>query len=100
MWRLLAAMRRNLQNLMKSPKVADENMFGHEIDTRGGRLNSNSTGLSIIYGVVLAPFSCFSQPNVINGAADAFWVSADQFGQVSEMNHLMVNDSMRYAILM
>ncbi|KAK3184475.1 hypothetical protein Dsin_031761 [Dipteronia sinensis] len=121
MFRMLAVMRRNLQNVRKSPKVADENMMlgaggaggnviinnngaevpilVHEIHTRarGGRWNA----FSVIYSVVRAPLSiisCFSQPHV-NGA-DGVWVSGGEFAQISEMNHLMVSDSMRYAILM
>ncbi|KAH7576656.1 hypothetical protein JRO89_XS01G0125500 [Xanthoceras sorbifolium] len=105
-------MRRNLQNIRKSPKVADESMMVgvgggtelpilvQEIHTRphGGGWNA----FSVIYRVVRAPLSiisCFSQPHV-NGA-DGMWVSAGgEFAQISEMNHLMVSDSMRYAILM
>ncbi|KOM52160.1 hypothetical protein LR48_Vigan09g081900 [Vigna angularis] len=34
----------------------------------------------------------------VNGS-DGVWVTGE-FSQVSEMNHLMVSDSMRYAILM
>ncbi|KAJ0111487.1 hypothetical protein Patl1_01882 [Pistacia atlantica] len=91
MWRMLVVMRRNLQNIRKSPRVADENMF-----------NINGTELPILVHdtLVRAPLSivsCFSQPHV-NGA-DGVWVSGE-FAQISEMNHLMVSDSMRYAILM
>ncbi|XWS31045.1 hypothetical protein CRYUN_Cryun23aG0043200 [Craigia yunnanensis] len=111
MWRMLVVLRRNLQNIKKSPRVADENMFGG-----GGNNNNNNgaeipifidrrsrgswNGLSVICSVVRAPLSllsCFSQPHV-NGA-DGVWVSSE-FTQISEMNHLMVSDSMRYAILM
>ncbi|GFS30457.1 hypothetical protein Acr_00g0012030 [Actinidia rufa] len=35
MWRMLTVMRRNLQNMRKSPRVADENMFG---DRNGAEL--------------------------------------------------------------
>ncbi|OMO75826.1 hypothetical protein COLO4_25851 [Corchorus olitorius] len=68
------------------------------IDGRGGRGSWN--GVSVICSVVRAPLSllsCFSQPHA-NGA-DGVWVSTE-FAQISEMNHLMVSDSMRYAILM
>ncbi|KAJ4830377.1 hypothetical protein Tsubulata_041233 [Turnera subulata] len=97
-----------MQNIRKSPRVADENMFnngGGEYPInfadrhRAGRWNNNGA-FSAILSVLLVPFSilsCFSQPHV-NGA-DGLWVSGE-FVQLSEMNHLMVNDSMRYAILM
>lgn len=68
-------------------------------DRRGGN-NTNSYGFSMIYSVLRTPFSllsCFSQPHV-NGV-DGMWVSGE-FARISEVNHLMVNDSMRYAILM
>ncbi|GMI69138.1 hypothetical protein like AT5G35732 [Hibiscus trionum] len=97
MWRVLAVLRRNLQNIKKSHRVADENM----VVADGGRPNGSWNGLSVICSVVRAPFSlvsCFSQPHV-NGA-DGVWVSSHEFAQISEMNHLMVSDSMRYAILM
>ncbi|KAK9084687.1 hypothetical protein Sjap_025098 [Stephania japonica] len=103
MWRLIAAMRRN--DMKKSARVADESMFGI-VD--GGRNRAGHdrlrhrgwTGFSIVYSIVEASislFSCVSQPHV-NGA-DAVWVSSHDF-RISEMNQLMVNDSMRYAIFM
>jgi hypothetical protein len=108
MWRILAAVGRNLQNIKKSPRVADENMFGAgngaelPIYARDNmeRRQRGWNGFSFIYNVVRAPISilsCFSNPHV-NGA-DGLWVSGE-FAQISEMNHLMVSDSMRYAILM
>ena len=107
MWRVLAVMRRNLQNMRKSPRVADENMFG---DRNGAELpmfgrgierrRSGWNGFSVICSVVRAPISllsCLSQPHI--SGADGVWVSSE-LGRISEMNHLMVNDSLRYAILM
>ncbi|EOX93411.1 hypothetical protein QUC31_004122 [Theobroma cacao] len=110
MWRMLVVLRRNLQNIKKSPRVADENMVGG-VNTNNNngaempifidrRPRGSWNGLSVICSVVRAPLSlvsCFSQPHV-NGA-DGVWVSSE-FAQISEMNHLMVSDSMRYAILM
>ncbi|KAJ8749167.1 hypothetical protein K2173_018638 [Erythroxylum novogranatense] len=109
MWRSLARLGLNMRNIRKSPRVADESMFrgmnminGTEYPTlvrdmdRPHRWNA----FSAIISIVLAPISilsCFSQPHV-NGA-DGLWLSGE-FEQLSEMNHLMVNDSMRYAILM
>ncbi|XP_058210530.1 uncharacterized protein LOC131322945 [Rhododendron vialii] len=101
---MLAAMRRNMK---KSPRVADETMFG----VRNGpespifgngmdRRRSRWKGFSVICSVLRAPLSlvsCLSQPRI--SAADGVWVSCE-LTRVSEMNHLMVNDSLRYAILM
>ncbi|KAF8410816.1 hypothetical protein HHK36_003353 [Tetracentron sinense] len=106
MWRQVAAMRRNLQNMRKSSRVADENMFGdrygaelpipvHDMNPRQHQWD----GITVLYSIIRAPLSflsCFSYPNV-NGA-DGVWVSGE-FTRISEINHLMVSDSMRYAIL-
>lgn len=87
--------------------MADESMFGevnraelpifaHNLD----RARQGRNGLSFIYSIVRAPLSllsCLSHPH-INGA-DGVWVSGE-LARVSEINHLMVSDSMRYAILM
>ncbi|XP_008455515.2 uncharacterized protein LOC103495667 [Cucumis melo] len=109
MWRLAAAVRRNLHNIRKSPRVADESMYGGGVDgggrvaavvVDGDRREGNSYGFSMIYSLLRTPFSilsCFSQPHV-NGV-DGMWVSGE-FPRISEVNHLMVSDSMRYAILM
>lgn len=90
--------------MRKSPRVADENMFGDgngaEVAIFAGGRRSGWGGFSVLCSVVRAPlalFSCLSQPH-INGA-DGVWVSSE-LARISEMNHLMVNDSMRYAILM
>ncbi|KVI10650.1 uncharacterized protein LOC112507636 [Cynara cardunculus var. scolymus] len=106
--RRILAMRLNIQNKRKSPKVADESMFGEgngaefpnivDQHTRQGFSN----GLSVIYSIVRAPLlllSCLSSHPHISGAADGVWVSGE-LARMSEVNHLMVNDSMRYAILM
>ncbi|KAK7385879.1 hypothetical protein VNO78_31815 [Psophocarpus tetragonolobus] len=102
MWRLLAAVTRNLHNTRKSSKVADESMleagngvelFGHD---RGRRQHGRGLVCTILQ-VPISILSCVSHPQV-NGS-DGVWVTGE-FSQVSEMNHLMVSDSMRYAILM
>ncbi|TYH63557.1 hypothetical protein ES332_D07G201000v1 [Gossypium tomentosum] len=104
---VLVILRRNLQNIKKSPRVADENRYGG-----GGNSNNNNgifidrsssrgswNGISVICNAVRAPLSLvscfFAQPHV-NGATDGVWVSTE-IAQISEMNHLMVSDSMRYA---
>ncbi|KAK7316602.1 hypothetical protein RJT34_00187 [Clitoria ternatea] len=107
MWCVVAAVTRKLQSTKKSSKVADENMFeganGVEIAmfrSERGRRHHGWSGISLIYGILHAPISilsCVSHPQA-NGS-DGVWVSGE-FVQVSEINHLMVNDSMRYAILM
>lgn len=106
---MLAVMRRNLLSMRKSPRVADESMFGdgdvatelpifvHGMDRRQAGWN----GFSILHEIMRTPLSllsCLSHPHNMNGA-DAAWASSE-FALVSEMNQLMVNDSLRYAILM
>ncbi|KAH8489606.1 hypothetical protein Peur_058923 [Populus x canadensis] len=107
MWRKLARLRSNVQNIRKSPRVADESMFGgmngaeFPILVRDMNRTQRWNALSALLRIVLAPFSipsCFSSQPHVHGA-DGLWVTGE-FAQLSEMNHLMVNDSMRYAILM
>ena len=106
------------QNLKKSPRVADESMFGGANNPAElpimDRIRSPPRwkGLAIICSAFRAPilslFSCFSQPphhqvhgGINNNNINAYGVWASgEFAQISEMNHLMVSDSMRYAILM
>ncbi|KAJ9176824.1 hypothetical protein P3X46_012096 [Hevea brasiliensis] len=100
-----------MQNIRKSPRVADESMFGGMNINNGAeypifvrdmeRPHRGRSGFSAMFRIVLSPLSllsCFSQPHP--SGADGLWVSGGEFAQLSEMNHLMVNDSMRYAILM
>lgn len=104
---MLATMRQNLQNMRKSPRVADESManiergnLAEELQIYGRSSSRGWKGFSVIVSVVIMPFSvlsCFSQPHV--HGADGVWTSGD-FAQITEINHLMVSDSMRYAILM
>ncbi|XP_071717361.1 uncharacterized protein [Rutidosis leptorrhynchoides] len=95
MRRILAVMRQNIENMSKSPKVADENMFEEGHHARHGRNN----GLSIIHSIVKAPLSLVSCLSFHHNAADGVWVSGE-LTRISEVNHHIVNDSMRYAILM
>lgn len=101
MRRILAAMRRNIENMKKSPKVADENMLGegngtHEfpINTRQGR-----SGLSLLQRIVKAPLTLLSCLSSHPHTTEGVWVSGE-LRRISDVNHLLVNDSMRYAILM
>ncbi|PIA38345.1 hypothetical protein AQUCO_02800198v1 [Aquilegia coerulea] len=97
MWRLLAAMKRNLGNMKKTSRVADENMFG---DGDGAVARRGWNVVSVVESIVQGPlslFTCVTQPHV-NGA-DGMWASGE-FGRMSDINHLMVTDGMRYAILM
>ncbi|KAI9079570.1 hypothetical protein K1719_014285 [Acacia pycnantha] len=108
MWRVL-------ENVKKSSRVADESMVsGHEREFaegeegRGGRRRRmHGGGFSvIIYCILQAPISilsCVSSPHVSGNASDGIWLSSSSdhhFPHISDMNHLMVSDSMRYAILM
>lgn len=103
MLRLLAAMRRILFISKKSTsRVADENLAVAvavaAVDTRSP--SRWDDGVSFFCGILLAPvslLSCISQPRM-NGP-DGVWVSAE-LPHTSEVTHLMVRDSLRYAILM
>uniref|UniRef100_A0A2P2JC32 Uncharacterized protein n=1 Tax=Rhizophora mucronata TaxID=61149 RepID=A0A2P2JC32_RHIMU len=94
-----------MQNIRKSPRVADESMFREVNGAAGGQCPivdraHRRNGFSAVFGVVLAPFtilSCFSEPRV--SGADGLWLSGE-FEHLSEMSYLMVNESMRYAMLM
>lgn len=113
MWHLLAAVTRNLNNTRKSSKVADESMFQQQQEEGNGvelqnmfghdRGRRHQHGWGIVFSILQAPMSilsCVSHPQVNNGS-DGVWVTGGgEFSQISEMNHLMVSDSMRYAILM
>ncbi|MED6184085.1 hypothetical protein PIB30_044007 [Stylosanthes scabra] len=103
MWRVVDLVRRNLQNMKKKSRVADENMFevGNVVFDEGGE-GGREDGWRILCCILQAPISilsCVSHPHVNNGSDHGVWASAE-IAQISEMNHLMVNDSMRYAILM
>ncbi|KAF8414203.1 hypothetical protein HHK36_002203 [Tetracentron sinense] len=101
MWHLLVMMKRSLKNISKSSRVADENIlrggnraelptFNHNMDGRPRRWN----GLSVLHSIVRAPLSylsCFSHSH-FNGA-DGVWVSGE-FARASEINHLMVSDTL------
>ncbi|KAI3907340.1 hypothetical protein MKW98_010690 [Papaver atlanticum] len=110
---IISSIRRNFKNLRKSSRVGDENMirngnivevpmFDNEVDRR--RHHHQLNGLSsILYGIIKAPFAILSgavshypQANGVDGA----WAMSGEFGRMSEMNNLMINDSMRYAIYM
>ncbi|KAF5814602.1 hypothetical protein HanRHA438_Chr03g0124861 [Helianthus annuus] len=101
MRRVLAVMRRNTK---RSTKVADENMFregnGVEFPVIAHHTRQGYTGLSIVYSILRAPLSLLScLSSHPHSSADGAWVSGD-LARMSEVNHLMVSDSMRYAILM
>ncbi|KAM0029261.1 hypothetical protein Hdeb2414_s0018g00523651 [Helianthus debilis subsp. tardiflorus] len=101
MRRVLAVMRRNTK---RSTKVADENMFREgnrvEFPVIAHHTRQGYTGLSIVYSILRAPLSLLScLSSHPHSSADGAWVSGD-LARMSEVNHLMVSDSMRYAILM
>ncbi|KAL2474534.1 hypothetical protein Adt_35270 [Abeliophyllum distichum] len=104
---MLSAMRRNLHNMKKSSRVADENILPNQdgpelpifVDRRI-RSRGWNNGLSVLYGIARVPISllsCLSHPRM--NATDGVWVSSE-LAQMSEVNHLVVRDSMRYAIFM
>ncbi|OVA09255.1 hypothetical protein BVC80_1785g42 [Macleaya cordata] len=102
MWRFLSLIKRNMK---KSSRVADENMFEEEnvaeLPMFVEQRQHQRHGLSILYSIIRAPFSiisCISYNSHVNGA-DGVWVSGE-LSRISEMNNLMVSDSMRYAIFM
>ncbi|KAF8391647.1 hypothetical protein HHK36_023954 [Tetracentron sinense] len=98
MLHLLATLKRKLKNIRKGSRVGDENMPTFVHDMNGTRQLPRWNGLSVLYRVVTEPLSCFCHSHA-NGA-DGLWVSGE-YGQMSaDINYLMVNDSMRYAILM
>ncbi|KAF7850247.1 hypothetical protein BT93_L5703 [Corymbia citriodora subsp. variegata] len=95
----------------KSSRVADEATLGGGnradlpifVRDADGRSAHSWSGLPVLfYGVfraMVSVVSCFSPPHA-NGP-DGVWVSGHELGhQASEINHLIVSDSMRYAILM
>ncbi|XP_047335996.1 uncharacterized protein LOC124939580 [Impatiens glandulifera] len=105
MQRILAVMMGTIGNMKKTRRVADETILataGNLVELPQGRRRRRHgyKGISVIFTIVLAPLSCLmssTQPN--GGGVDSVWASGDM-GLMSEMNHLMVNDSMRYAILL
>ncbi|VVB01430.1 unnamed protein product [Arabis nemorensis] len=99
---MLSVLRRNLQNLRKSPRVADES----DLASTSVNINGGGTGIAdgrrdginaVIMRFPFSIISCFAVPRV-NGT-DGLWMSGD-YASGSEVNHLMVSDGMRYAILM
>ncbi|XP_021742536.1 uncharacterized protein LOC110708658 [Chenopodium quinoa] len=107
MSRTFMALREHVLTKRKSPKVADEAMFGNGMGTimpiYADEVEQNRqpwNGLLVFYTIVRIPFSilsCFSKRH--GNTADRTWVTGDTM-RTSEIDHLMVSDSMRYAILM
>ncbi|KAI3786378.1 hypothetical protein L1987_40013 [Smallanthus sonchifolius] len=96
-----------MRNTKKSPKVAHESMIGEgsgpELPNTAPHTREGlSSGLALIYNIIKAPFtllSCLSSHPNVSGATDGAWVSGE-LARMSEVNHLMANDSMRYVILL
>lgn len=99
MTQMLTVLRRNLQNFRKSPRVADETELAstsvniNGVGTGERRDGSNAVMMRFPFSII----SCFAVPRV--RGTDGLWMYGD-YDSVSEVNHLMVSDSMRYAILM
>ncbi|KAL0313651.1 UNVERIFIED_CONTAM: hypothetical protein Scaly_2913200 [Sesamum calycinum] len=100
MRRILAALRRNFLNIKKNTsRVADENIASATMDAIASPSRLND-GAPFFCCTLIAPFSllsCLSHPPI--DGPDGLWVSAE-LPQTSEVTHLMVRDSLRYAILM
>lgn len=95
-----------MRNMRKSPKVADESMLGEgngpEVPNMTQHTRQRFSSLSLIYNIIRAPLallSCLSTHHYISSTTDGVWVSGEH-ERISEVNLLMINDSMRYAILM
>ena len=105
MLRTFSALRHNILNKRKSPKVADETMF-HGIDIEMpvyvheiNRSRGSRGGFLTVCAILSAPFSILSWFSSRHGnVADGIWVPGDMV-RPQEVDHLMVRDSMRYAIL-
>ncbi|KFK31776.1 hypothetical protein AALP_AA6G157200 [Arabis alpina] len=93
MLKILSVLRRNLQNLGKSPRVADESGLPSPSTVVNGEERRNG----VMMRFPLSIMSCFAVPR--SSRTDGVWVSGD-YGRASEVNHLMVCDGMRYALLM
>ncbi|KAL9243999.1 hypothetical protein vseg_017822 [Gypsophila vaccaria] len=111
MLRTFNSLRRHCLNKRKSPRVADEAMFhphsdrveisiyAHQSRTRTRPMKA---GFSVVSTIVRIPFtvlSCFCYQQGNTNGVDGMWVS-NGIVRTSEIDHLMVSDSMRYAILM
>lgn len=98
MSRTLTALREHVLTKRKTSKVADEAMPMYADGVAGSRQTWN--GFMVIYTIVRVPFSilsCFTKRR--GSTADRTWVTGDLM-RTSEIDHIMVSDSMRYAILM
>ncbi|GMG98741.1 hypothetical protein Nepgr_000581 [Nepenthes gracilis] len=111
----LAVLRRQIQGIRRSPKVADETMFAAHDDDGAGHAahhlhqETERRGrawhvFSAVYGIIRIPFSiipCFSHHHG-NGdyVADGMWVAGGTVSSSEMEHHLMVTESMRYVILL
>lgn len=100
MRQILRVMRQNIENMRKSHKVADENMFGEGNGSEFPIIAHHTRqAAGLIHTIIRAPLSLVSCMSSHPRATDGVWVSGDHT-RVSEVNHLMLSDSIRYAILM
>jgi hypothetical protein len=96
-----------LKEMKKTPRVADESMCQNEhiLDIQRRRNHHHHhrswNGISFICSIVRAPLtllSCFYSTHSTH-TTDTLWVTNNPTRR-AEFNELVVNDSMRYAILM
>ncbi|XP_038703373.1 uncharacterized protein LOC119999725 [Tripterygium wilfordii] len=90
-----------INNMKKSPRIADESaldLHHHHRDNMNNDVRSRERLLWVLSSIVRAPFSCFSSQHHVSDA-DRVWASGE-YVEISEINHIMVSDSMRYAVLM
>ncbi|KAK9691913.1 hypothetical protein RND81_09G228300 [Saponaria officinalis] len=109
MLRTFTAWRHHIATKRKSPKVADETMFPgydtelppvYDVHEMNQGRQSSRAGLVAIYAIFSIPLSILSWFSSRHGnAADGIWVTGDMM-RTTEVDHLMVSDGMRYAILM
>ncbi|EOA31785.1 hypothetical protein CARUB_v10015007mg [Capsella rubella] len=88
MLKMLSVLRR------KSPRVADESAMAPSTVNEGDH-QEGSVMMKFPFSSIM---SCFAVPRV--SKTDGVWVSGDYGKVTSEVNHLMVCDGMRYALLM
>ncbi|KAJ6829175.1 uncharacterized protein M6B38_360215 [Iris pallida] len=99
MWQLLKAMKRQLsiRRRQKSSRVADESAVGSLQALNQAHVDRSVSSLSVLLVIVRAPLAVASCLMGQTDGMEEAWASGEQ-PRTAEMDHLMVRDSMRYAI--